>query len=199
MVRFVRLMSLSLAATVLLPTMPLAATVHWLAQVPAEIELPASIAADDRLRIDGDPSLTPTNAAVADNFSAQYPNASVQIDSTGSDAAIQALQAGEIDIAALGRPLTEAESANNLVSVPFDREKIAIIIGPDNPFAGDLTFEQFAQIFRGEVTDWSEIGGAPGPIRFVARPDSSDTRPAFQNYPVFQAAPFETGATAAAV
>ena len=110
--------------------------------------------------------------------------------------ALDALQNGDIDLAALGRPLTQQEAATGLVAVPLQREKIAIIIGPENSFAGDLTFEQFAQIFRGEITDWSEVGGDPGPIRFVDRPATSDTRQAFQNYPVFQAAPFETGATA---
>ena len=76
------------------------------------------------------------------------------------------------------------------------REKIAIFVGPENSFDGDLTFEQFGQIFRGEITDWSKAGGKPGPIRFIDRPASSDTRTAFNAYPTFQKAPFKTGATA---
>ncbi|MEQ9553720.1 MAG: substrate-binding domain-containing protein [Coleofasciculus sp. G3-WIS-01] len=48
--------------------------------------------------------------------------------------------------------------------------------------------------FHGEITDWSELGGAPGPIQLIDRPDYSDTRQAFQRYDVFKAAPFRTGA-----
>jgi len=49
-------------------------------------------------------------------------------------------------------------------------------------------------VFRGEITDWSELGGEPGPIQLIDRPDYSDTRRAFQRYDVFKAAPFRTGA-----
>ncbi len=195
MVRLVRLLSLPLAAALLLPAAPLGV----LAQIPDDFELPETIPTDKPLSIDGDPSLVPTNVAVAERFTEQYPNTPVRLESTGSEAALDAVRSGDIDIAAMGRPLTDQETATGLVAVPFDREKIAIIIGPENSFDGDLTFEQFAQIFRGEITDWSEVGGEPGPIRFVDRPNRSDTRQAFQNYPVFEAAPFETGATAESV
>ncbi len=71
-----------------------------------------------------------------------------------------------------------------------------MVIGPDNPFTGSLSDKQFSQIFRGEITDWSQVGGPSGPIRFVDRPEESDTRQALRNYPVFRAAPFVAGATA---
>jgi hypothetical protein len=78
------------------------------------------------------------------------------------------------------------------------RRKIAVIVGDQNPFPGDLTGEQFAQIFRGEITNWSQVGGPNKPIRLIDRP-TSDTRQALQPYPVFQAGPFQAGATAAPV
>ena len=103
---------------------------------------------------------------------------------------------GNTDLAAIGRSLTEQEKAQGLVSVAVSRHKIAIVVGSENPFKGDLTFEQFAKIFRGEIKDWAQLGGEPGPIRFIDRPDNSDTRQAFRNYPVFKKAPFTTGKTA---
>ncbi|MEO1593353.1 MAG: substrate-binding domain-containing protein, partial [Cyanobacteria bacterium J06632_22] len=156
--RFIRLFGLSLAATLLMPAAPLMPYGRLLAQVtepPETFTMPESVPTDAPLHIDGDPSLVPTNIVIAERFAEQYPDTAVRIESTGSETALAALQAGEIDIAALGRPLTDAEIAAGLVAVPFDREKIAIIVGPENPFDGDLTFEQFAQIFRGEITDWS--------------------------------------------
>lgn len=59
-----------------------------------------------------------------------------------------------------------------------------------------MTSEQFAKIFRGEITNWSQVGGSSQAIRLIDRPDNSDLRQAFVNYPVFQAVPFKTGANA---
>ena len=89
---------------------------------------------------------------------------------SSTDEALKSLLDGKIDLAAIGRPLSAAEKAQGLKETPIGREKIAIIVGSDNPFSGDLTFEQFAKIFRGEITNWSELGGAPGAIRFIDRP-----------------------------
>jgi uncharacterized protein (TIGR02271 family) len=92
--------------------------------------------------------------------------------------------------------LTAEEKAEGLVLAPRERQKIAIIVGADNPFRGDITFNQFAGIFRGEITDWSELGGEPGPIELVDRPITSDTRQALQRYGIFQQAPFVASASA---
>jgi phosphate transport system substrate-binding protein len=120
----------------------------------------------------------------------------VEVNAQGSDAALKELLDGQIDLAAIGRPLTEQEKAQGLVQVPLSRQKIAIIVGPDNPYKGDITFDKFAGIFRGQITNWSQIGGPPVPIVLIDRPESSDTRRAFKSYQVFQTAPFKTGANA---
>jgi hypothetical protein len=121
------------------------------------------------------------------------PGTDVILSASGGDQALQALRAGEVDLAAIGRPLTEDELAQNLTEVPISREKIAIIVGRDNPFQGDLTFEDFARIFWGDITNWSQLGGPDLPLRFIDRPADSDTRIALSDYDVFQARPFETG------
>ncbi|MFQ4136248.1 substrate-binding domain-containing protein [Nodosilinea sp. PGN35] len=131
------------------------------------------------------------------SFEKQYSNIVAKVILANSNEAVAAVAAGKGDLAAIGRPLTEAEKAEGLVTMPISRIKIAIIVGLDNPFSGDLTMDDFAQIFRGEITDWSEVGGPQSPIRLVDRPSTSDTREAFRSYSVFQVAPFETspGAT----
>ena len=59
-----------------------------------------------------------------------------------------------------------------------------------------LSFEKFAKILRGEITNWSTLGGPKVPIRFVDRPESSDTREALKSYDVFKKSPFMTGRNA---
>ncbi|MDB9524970.1 DUF4912 domain-containing protein [Oscillatoria sp. CS-180] len=158
--------------------------------------IPSSLPEGSLLRVDGSSSMRVTNEVLESRFEAQYPNVDVEHDASRTDAAIAALLNGDIDLVASGRPLTNEEAGQGLVAVPLEREKLAILLGADNPFDGNLTFEQFAQIFRGEITNWSEVGGPDLAIRLIDRPDYSDTRRALSTYAVFQGQPFETGETA---
>ena len=159
--------------------------------------IPDSLPEGTTLKVDGSTSMRSTNEDLENRFEKQFPNIDVQIEASRTDEAFRALIAGDIDILAAGRPLTEEEKAQNVIEISLEqREKLAIIVGPDNEFEGDLTFEQFARIFRGEISNWSEVGGPDLPIRVVDRPDYSDTRRALSTYNVFEGKPFETGATA---
>lgn len=148
------------------------------------------------VRIDGSESMAVLNQTLKQRFEQQYDGTTVELADRGTDVAIQALVDGTIDLAAIGRPLTDEERAQGLIEAPVSREKIAIFVGAENPFKGNLTFEQFARIFRGEIVNWSELGDAAGPIRLIDRPDNSDTRQALSRYSVFQTAPFQTGPNA---
>jgi hypothetical protein len=85
----------------------------------------------------------------------------------------------------MGRGLSDEQAAQGLMEVPISREKVAVIIGSDNPFEGQIEAEDFVRIFRGEITNWSELGGPDVPIRFVDRPETSDTRAALADYEIF--------------
>lgn len=162
--------------------------------------LPESVANGTTIKVSSSSTLAGVNEVLEQRFENQYSGTKVELDYTSSDEALAALEQGEVDIAAIGRPLTDDEKAQGYTEVVLGRHKIAIIVSEENAFSGDVTTPQFAQIFRGEITDWSELeGGASGAIRLVDRPDSSDTRQAFRNYPVFKAAPFEVGSTASSV
>lgn len=158
--------------------------------------LPASIPKGATIRISSSPSLDSVNQALKKELENKYPGTPVELTTVSSDEAIQSLLDGKTNLAAIGRPLTAQEQGRGLVLAPVKREKIAIIIGPNNPFRQNLTFAQFAQIFRGEITDWSQLGGKAGKIRLIDRPESNDARRALSGYKVFQSKPFQTGATA---
>jgi ABC-type phosphate transport system substrate-binding protein len=164
--------------------------------LPETFSVPSELPADAMLRVDGSSSMIVTNEALRDRFLKRFPNAKVELEASRTDEALKKLTDGELEVVATGRPLTEAERSQGLDEVAIDREKLAIIVGPENAFDGSLTFDQFARIFRGEITDWSQVGGAPGPIRLVDRPGYSDTRRALGTYEVFQGAPFQAGANA---
>ncbi|NJM95222.1 MAG: hypothetical protein HC792_02095, partial [Acaryochloridaceae cyanobacterium CSU_5_19] len=109
------------------------------------------------------------------------------------DAALERLQEGQTDLVALSRLLTAEEKEQGFIQIPVTREKIAIVVGGDNGFARSLTIEQVVQIFQGKITDWSEIGGTPGPIRVIHRPVASNLQGTLQTYDFFNQAPLEAG------
>lgn len=163
---------------------------------PTAFPLPPAAPDNLTVRLDGSSSMAMMNQALKQRFERQFPNTQVQVSTNGSESALQALRDGKVDLVALARPLQKAEQQEGFVAVPLTRHKIAIIVGQQNPFSQDLTTDQFAQIFQGRLTDWSQIGGSPGRIRFIDRPESSETRQSFQTYPAFQSAPFQTGPNA---
>ena len=158
--------------------------------------LPSSVPSGTTLQIDGSTSMDSLNQSLKQRFEQQYPGTKVNINTVGSTAGLQALLDGKADLAAIGRPLTDPEKAQGLVAVPVARDKIAIVVGANHSLSKGLDINQFAKIFRGEIKNWSQVGGAAGPIRLVDRPAENDTRQAFRSYPAFKNAPFETGAAA---
>lgn len=172
---------------------------YVIAQSPSEtpsFPLPTAVPDGTKIKVDGSASMTRANQALKERFEKQYSGADVELATNGTDEALKALEEGEIDIAAIGRGLTPEQ----LEKLGFEqqllrREKIAIIVGKDNPFKRDLDNRLFTRIYTGEITNWSQIGGPDKEIRVIDRPDFSDTREAFKGYPLFKNK-FKTGATA---
>ncbi|XHX79714.1 MAG: DUF4912 domain-containing protein [Stenomitos frigidus ULC029] len=165
-----------------------------LAQTPTSSFSPPSVVpSGTKITVDGSSSMATINQALKKVYEEKYAGTSVTLAAAGSDSALKALLEDKVDLAAIGRALTAEEKQKGLVTTPIARQKIAIIVGSGNPFRGDITFDQFAKLFRGEIKNWSELGSSPGVIRFIDRPALSDTRQAFRPYPVFQKAPFKAG------
>lgn len=129
-------------------------------------------------------------------FERHYNGSQLENTAVNSDAALLSVSQGRADIGVVGRSLTPSEREQGLATHLIGRQKIAIVTHPDNAFTGSLSNEQFAKIFRGEITNWSQVGGPNQPIQVIDQTNDSDTRMALSNYPVFKAAPFEVAANA---
>jgi phosphate transport system substrate-binding protein len=140
----------------------------------------ASVPAGTTIGIDGSTSMVLINEALKTSFLNTYPGTVVNTAATGSDNGIQALLAGRVNLAAISRPLTAAEQSQGLEAVPVARDRIAIVVGASNPFRRSLSSSQLQQIFRGEISNWSSIGGPDRPIRVLNRPSVSGTNQAFR-------------------
>ena len=127
---------------------------------------------------DGSTSMESVMGVLGESFMEMNPDVTVNYNGTGSSAGITAAMDGTADIGLASRDLKDEETGVKQITVAKDG--IAIIVNPQNPVA-DLSVEQIAQIFKGEVTNWSELGGNDGQIVPIGREAGSGTRDGFES------------------
>lgn len=99
---------------------------------------------------------------------------------TGSGSGIKAVEEGRCDIGLSSRDLKDEEKTAGLEGTVLAYDGIAIIVNPENPVK-DLGLEQIAKIYKGEITNWSEVGGNDGEIVLIGREAGSGTRDGFES------------------
>lgn len=109
----------------------------------------------------------------------KYPGVSVTAEFTGSSAGIESLEGGSVDIGNSSRSLKDEEKAAGCVENIVAIDGIAVVLDPANTVT-DLTQDQLVQIYKGEVTNWKDLGGSDEPIVVVGREAGSGTRGAFE-------------------
>ncbi|WP_439888589.1 substrate-binding domain-containing protein [Pseudomonas sp. MBLB4123] len=112
----------------------------------------------------------------------------IEVAAHGSSTGFAALHSGSADLAASSRPIKAGEVAA-LAALGDMRSRdaeqviaidgLAIILHPSNPIEA-LRIDQLAQVFAGEIADWAQLGGRPGPINLYARDDNSGTYDTFK-------------------
>jgi phosphate transport system substrate-binding protein len=140
------------------------------------------------VRVVGSDTMLVLNRRLAEAFMLANPGIPVSVEGGGSSAGVAALIAGEADLAAASRPLTAEEvldlyeSFDTLgVAYPVAADALSVYLHPANPVR-ELSMATLAGIFAGEVRDWGELGGDPGPIRVLIRPPSSGTHRFFRDH-----------------
>jgi phosphate transport system substrate-binding protein len=141
---------------------------------------PKNVPSGTAIAINGSTSMVQINQVLKNSFEKRFPGTQVIINAQGSDTGIKLLQTGNIDIAAISRPLSDSEINRGLVAIPIVGDAIAIVVGIDNPFRRSLNDLQLRQIFQGEIINWSEVGGKSSTIKVIDRPNLSGTRQVFQ-------------------
>ena len=123
----------------------------------------------------GSTSMDKVIGALREQFMADHKNVTVTYDPTGSGSGIEAVKNGTADIGLASRSLKDEEKADGLTETVIALDGIAVIVNAQSKVT-DLTVEQIAKIFTGEITDWSEVGGDPGAISCIGRESGSGTR-----------------------
>ena len=128
---------------------------------------------------DGSTSMEKVIGYLSESYMAENDNVTVTYNPTGSGAGIQAVSEGRCDIGLASRNLKDEEKANlNETVVAIDG--IAVIVNNENAIE-DLTIEQIAKIYKGEITNWKELGGADALIVLIGREAASGTRDGFES------------------
>ena len=129
---------------------------------------------------DGSTSMEKVIGALSESFMANNADTTVTYNPTGSGAGITAVQEGTCDIGLSSRALKDEEKAAGLKETILAYDGIAIIVHPDNPVS-DLTIEQIAQLYTGEITNWKDVGGNDAEVVLIGREAASGTRDGFES------------------
>lgn len=120
----------------------------------------------ETLTVGGTGSAMPLIGQFAQAYGSLEPNVKVRVvdPPLGSNGAIRAVLAGAVDLAVLGKPLTEAEKAQGCQDWELGRTPFLVVTERKLPLPG-FTVEQLAAIYSGKMTTWSD----GSPIRLVVR------------------------------
>lgn len=128
----------------------------------------------------GSTSMESVIAALQEAFLELQPDVTVTYDPTGSGAGITGATDKTLDIGLSSRAVKDEEDEAGVTGTTVALDGIAIIVNNNNAVA-DLSLEQIAGIAKGEITNWSEVGGADAPIVLVGREAGSGTRDGFES------------------
>lgn len=127
----------------------------------------------------GSTSMQKLCEALIESFMAKYPGITVTAEYTGSGAGLESLAAGSVDIGNSSRALKDEEKENGAVENTVAIDGIAVITDTENTVK-NITAEDLAKIYTGEVQNWSELGGNDESIVVIGREAGSGTRDAFE-------------------
>ena len=127
----------------------------------------------------GSTSMKNVIAALTEGFAEVEPGVTVSYDPTGSGAGITGATDKTLDIGLSSRALKDDEKTD-VEGTTIALDGIAIIVNNASKVE-DLTVDQLKQMFTGEITNWSEVGGDDGEIVLVGREAGSGTRDGFES------------------
>ena len=129
---------------------------------------------------DGSTSMEKVIGALGESFMEANSGMTFTYNPTGSGSGIQAVSEGRCDIGLSSRALKDDEKASGLKETIVALDGIAIIVNPQNPVK-DLSLEQIAKIYTGEITNWKDVGGEDAEIVLIGREAGSGTRDGFES------------------
>ena len=139
-----------------------------------------SALAEGSVSTDGSTSMQKVIGALGEYFTNENLDVNFTYNPTGSGSGITAVLEGRCDIGLSSRALKDEEKAEGLVETVLAYDGIAIIVNPDNPLT-DIDLDTLAKIYKGEITNWKDVGGSDEEIVVIGREAGSGTRDGFES------------------
>ncbi|MFP4472654.1 MAG: PstS family phosphate ABC transporter substrate-binding protein [Candidatus Omnitrophota bacterium] len=140
----------------------------------------AGAAGAEMIQIKGSDTLINMVQRIAEVYMEKNPGAMIAVTGGGSGTGIAALINGKCDIANASRTMKPKETSRAVaagvqpIRVVVAMDGLSVIVNDKNPI-DKLTVPQLGKIFRGEVTNWSDLGGPDMPITLYGRQSNSGT------------------------
>lgn len=130
------------------------------------------------LNVAGSTTIQPMMVELQEEFE-KYADVTMNVTGGGSGVGASSTINGTADIGMCSRDLKQSEINSGLVSHMIAKDGVAVIINASVTGVTNLTLEQVAKIYNGEITNWDQVGGNSQKIAVVAREDGSGTRECF--------------------
>ena len=131
------------------------------------------------LSMNGSTSMEKVIKAVNGAFMEKNKGVTANLNLTGSGTGIQEASEGKCDIGNSSRKLKD-EEAEKLDATVVGLDGIALVVNPVNKLE-DITLQDLAKVYSGEITNWKELGGDDKAIVVIGREDGSGTRDGFES------------------
>jgi len=131
------------------------------------------------LTLTGSTSMADVTTALAEAFMAANKDVTVSVGGNGSGEGPTAVTDGTAQIGLLSRDLKDTETPTAFDKYIIGYDGIAVIVNSASGVTG-LTTDQIAKIFKGEITNWKDVGGVDAKIQCIGREAASGTRSAFE-------------------
>lgn len=134
---------------------------------------------EGKLEIIGSTSTQLIIEILADKFIEKNPDVKVNYQGVGSSKGIKATKDSTGDVGTSSRELKKEEKSWGLKEYVIAKDGIALVVNPKNEIK-ELRKEQVIKVFKGEITNWKELGGSDKKIVVLNREAGSGTRGAFE-------------------
>lgn len=129
------------------------------------------------IKITGSTSVYPIIDYMKEAYKESRPNVSVNLAQGGSGVGIKDTIDGNNNIGMSSRDLKDTEVG--LIKYTIALDGIAIVINPNNSIS-DISKDNIKKIYKGEITNWKDLGGPDKEILVITREEGSGTRTAFE-------------------
>lgn len=128
----------------------------------------------------GSTTVDPIITAAIEEWKSMYPEVHISYEGVGSSNGIKGILSGQYSLGAASRDPKDKETAQGVRAIRIALDAIAPVVNKNSVTVSNLTVDQLARIFSGEIKNWSEVGGADGEIVVFNRDESSGTYETFE-------------------